>query len=96
MAGEVFKKIGEMVSALRLQIDYLRRKMIYILNVLKNIDFLSEMLGDFSKKKKTAESVFKQISELVLENDELAATLMDVIKFSAKNKSAFNLVMSTY
>lgn len=38
MAGEVFKKIEEMVSALRLQIDYLRRKMIYILNVLKNAD----------------------------------------------------------
>lgn len=91
--------LNELFS-LREQIDYCidvcSLHNVNILNVLKNIDFLSEMLGDFSKKKKTAESVFKQISELVLENDELAATLMDVIKFSAKNKSAFNLVMSTY
>ena len=67
-----------------------------IVNVFKNMEKLAEMLGDYSKKKKTAESVFSKISEIIEYHNELGDTLMEVLRYSAKNRAAFEYVMSSY
>ena len=91
--------ITELLS-IREQIDYCidvcSLNNVNILNVLKNIDFLAEMLGEYSKKKKTAEGVFKQLSDLVSYNDELGKTLIEILTFSSKNRAVFESVIATY
>lgn len=86
--------------SLREQIDYCidicEMNGFNILNVLKNIDALSEMIGDVSKKKKTSESIFKQLTDLVELHDEFGAVLMHVLQYSARNRSAFEAVLATY
>ncbi|MBO5389801.1 MAG: hypothetical protein J6A59_17035 [Lachnospiraceae bacterium] len=88
------------IMSLREQIDYCidicELHGINILNILKNMDRLADMLGEYSRKKKTAEGVFNKISELVEYHSELGETLMDIIRFSSKNKAAFELVIQSY
>ena len=88
------------ILSLREQIDYCidvcSLHNVDILNIFKNIDTLASMLGEYSKKKKSAESVFSKISELIEYHTELGATLMDVFNYSAKNRAAFDLVIATY
>lgn len=91
--------ITEMMS-LREQIDYCidicRLHDVNILNVFKNIDALADMLGDYSKKKKTAESVFSKLSELVEYHTELGTNLIEILRYSAKNRSVFEAIIATY
>ena len=91
--------INELMS-LRENIDYCidvcNFHEVNLLNILKNIDFLSEMLGDYSKKKKTAEGIFKQLSELVSYNDIFGSTLMEILNYSSRNRAAFDMVIATY
>jgi hypothetical protein len=91
--------LTEMMS-LRENIDYCidvcELHHVNLLNVLKNIDSLSEMLGDYSRKKKSAEDVFKKLSDIVAYNDEFANTLMEVLKYSSRNRAAFESVIATY
>lgn len=77
-------------------IDVCSLHKINILNIFKNIDKLAEMLGDYSKKKRTAESVFSKLSELVSYHDELADSIMEVLRYASKNRAVYDLVMSTY
>lgn len=88
------------ILSLREQIDYCidicSLHNVDILNIFKNIDILASMLGDYSKKKKSAESVFSRISELIEYHTELGSTLMDIFNYSAKNRAAFDLVIATY
>lgn len=92
-------EITEMLS-LREQIDYCidvcDLHNINILNIFKNIDILAEMLGGYSKKKRSAESVFKRLSELVEYHTELGSNLMEVLKYSAKNRSVFDAIIAMY
>lgn len=69
---------------------------INILNIFKNMDLLSSMLGDFSARKKTSDSVFSGLSRLVGYHDELAETLMSILKYSSKNRTAFEAVLDYY
>lgn len=91
--------ITEMMS-LREQIDYCidvcSLHDVNILNVFKNIDALANMLGDYSKKKKTAESVFSKLSELVEYHTELGTNLIEILRYSAKNRSVFEAIIATY
>lgn len=91
--------ITEMMS-LREQIDYCidicSLHDVNILNVFKNIDALADMLGDYSKKKKTAESVFSKLSELVEYHTELGTNLIEILRYSAKNRSVFEAIIATY
>ena len=67
-----------------------------LLNIFKSIDVLAGMLGDQSKRKKTSESVFKQLSDIVSYNDEFARTLMDVLTFASRNRTEFDRVIAEY
>lgn len=67
-----------------------------ILNVFKNIDKIADMLGDMSKKKKSADSVFSKLSELANYHDEFGASLMEVLTFSSKNKAIFDGIIASY
>lgn len=67
-----------------------------ILNIFKNIDELANMLGDYSKKKKTSDGVFSKLSKIVEYNDELANSVMDILRFSSANKSIFEEIIATY
>lgn len=91
--------ITEMLS-LREQIDYCidvcNLHGINILNVFKNIDKLAEMLGDYSKKKKTAESVFSKLSELVEYHTDLGANIIEILRYSAKNRAVFEAIIAAY
>lgn len=91
--------ITEMMS-LREQIDYCidvcSLHDVNILNVFKNIDALAEMLGDYSKKKKTAESVFSKLSELVEYHSDLGANIIEILRYSAKNRAVFDAIIATY
>ena len=91
--------ITEMMS-LREQIDYCidicSLHDVNILNAFKNIDALADMLGDYSKKKKTAESVFSKLSELVEYHTELGTNLIEILRYSAKNRSVFEAIIATY
>lgn len=91
--------ITEMMS-LREQIDYCidicSLHDVNILNVFKNIGALADMLGDYSKKKKTAESVFSKLSELVEYHTELGTNLIEILRYSAKNRSVFEAIIATY
>jgi len=88
------------VLSIREQIDYCidicNLHNVNLLNILKNMDMLAEMLGDYSKKKKTAEAVFSKITDLVEYHTELADNLMEVFRFSAKNRAAFDSIIATY
>ena len=91
--------ITELMS-IREQIDYCidicSLNGVNILNILKNIDMIAEMLGDYSRKKKTSEGIFSKITELVQYHSELAENLMEIIKFSGRNKEAFEAIIATY
>jgi hypothetical protein len=52
---------------------------IQIINLFKNIDLMASMLGDFSKRKKTSETVFAKLTEVVNYHDEFADTLMSLL-----------------
>ncbi len=91
--------INELLS-LRENIDYCvdvcSLHDVNIINVLKNIDVLAELLGDCSKKKKAPETIFKKLSEIVSYNDIFGSTLMEVLNYSSRNRSAFEAVIATY
>lgn len=91
--------ITEMMS-IREQIDYCidicSLHDVNLLNILKNMDMLAAMLGDYSRKKKTAESVFSKITELIEYHTELADNLMEIFRFSATHRAVFDEIMATY
>jgi hypothetical protein len=66
------------------------------MNIFKNMDRLAAMLGDYPRKRKSAESVFGKLTELVNYHNEFAETLMDVMKFSIQHRDAFEAVIATY
>lgn len=68
---------------------------INILNIFKNIDKIADMLGN-SSKKKSSESVFSKLSELVEYHDEFGRALMDVLGFCNKNREQFERVLAAY
>ena len=67
-----------------------------IVNILKNVDSLADMLGDVSKKKKTADNIFSALTDLVSYHDELGRDLIEIFKFSANHKAVFNQIIATY
>ena len=69
---------------------------IKIMNLFKNIDLFSQMLGDISRKKKSSEGVFSKLTELTEYHDQFAEAFISVLKFSAKNRAAFDAIISTY
>jgi hypothetical protein len=69
---------------------------IQIINLFKNIDLMASMLGDFSKRKKTSETVFAKLTEVVNYHDEFADTLMSLLRFSSTHKAAFESIIATY
>ena len=60
------------------------------------MDKIANMLGDVSKKKKTSESVFNKLSELVEYHDEFGRVLMEILRFSSNNRAEFESVLATY
>lgn len=91
--------IAEVLS-LREQIDYCidvcSLHNVNIINIFKNLDVLADMLGEYSKKKKSSESVFSNLSELVEYHSEFGATLMEILKYSSKNRAAFDVILASY
>jgi hypothetical protein len=69
---------------------------IKIVNILKNIDKIAMMLGECSKKKKSAESVFGELPELVKYHQELGQNLVDILTFAQNNRAVFDAIISTY
>lgn len=67
-----------------------------ILNIFKNMDMLAGMLGDYSKKKKNADSVFTKISELVTYHNELGEALINILTYSSNNRANFDMVLASY
>ena len=97
--SDTTEDITELMS-LREQIDYCidicELNGIKLLNIFRNIDAIADMLGDVSKKKKTSESLFAPLTELVKYHDEFGKTLMEVLRFSASHRSEFDSVIATY
>ena len=77
-------------------IDICEINNINILNIFRNMDKIANMLGDVSKKKKTSESVFNKLSELVEYHDEFGRVLMEILRFSSNNRAEFESVLATY
>lgn len=98
-SADTIEDIAEFYS-LKEQIDYCidvcSLHGVNIINVFKNLDMLADMLGDYSKKKKTAESVFAKLSELVTYHTELGEAITNILTYSASNKSNFEMVLATY
>jgi hypothetical protein len=67
-----------------------------IMNLLQNIDTLGDLVTKPSKNKKRADPVFEPITKLVNEHKDFGEALMNVLSFSARNRAAFDVVMSTY
>lgn len=67
-----------------------------ILNIFRNIDLLSDMLGDLSKKRRSAESVFKPLTDLTEYHSELGQAIMDVLGYASKHREVFDRVIATY
>lgn len=88
------------ILSLREQIDYCIEVCelhdVNILNIFKNMDKLADMLGDYSKKKKTAESVFSKLTELAEYHSDFGQTLMDIFKYSSQNRAAFDIIIASY
>jgi hypothetical protein len=91
--------IAEALS-IREQIDYCidicSLHDIKIINIFKNIDKIAAMLGDCSRKKKSAEGVFSELSELVEYHEELGQNIIEILKFAEKNRAVFDEIISTY
>lgn len=91
--------VAELLS-LRENIDYCidicEINGINILNIFKNMDRIADMLGDFSKKKKSSDSVFSKLSELVEYHDDFGRTLMEILKFSSSNRAQFDSIVASY
>lgn len=91
--------ITEMLS-LREQIDYCidvcSLHKVQILNILKNIDTLANMLGEHSRRKTSAEGVFQDITNLLEYHTELGDTLMQILRFSSSNRAAFDTILEAY
>ena len=76
-------------------IDFCSLYDVNILNIFRNIDTLASMLSTRGKKK-SAESVFYKLSELVTNHDEFADALRSVLSFSAKDRPTFDSVLATF
>ena len=91
--------VTELLS-IREQIDYCidicNLHGVNLVNIFKNIDMLSNMLGTYSKKKKTAEGVFSKLTELTEYHTELAENLIQIFRFSANNRPVFESIMAAY
>lgn len=98
-AADTIDDVAEFYS-LKEQIDYCidvcTLHDVNILNVFKNVDMLADMLGDYSKKKKNADSVFAKLSELVTYHNELGAALTNILTYSSSNRNNFDLVLASY
>lgn len=98
-AADTIDDLAEFYS-LKEQIDYCidlcSLHNVNILNVFKNVDMLADMLGDYSKKKKNADSVFAKLSELVTYHTEFGAALTNILTYSASNRGNFDLVLASY
>ena len=98
-AADTIDELAEFYS-LKEQIDYCidicSLHNVNILNVFKNVDMLADMLGDYSKKKKNADSVFAKLSELVTYHTEFGAALTNILTYSASNRNNFDIVLASY
>lgn len=98
-SNDTIDELAEYYS-LKEQIDYCidlcSLHNINILNILKNIDKLASMLGDCSKKKKTADTVFSKLNELVEYHTEFGDALMNILKYSSSNRANFDIILSAY
>lgn len=97
--GDTTDDVTELLS-LREQIDYCidvcELHGINILNVFKNMDLLSSMLNDYPRRKKSFDSVFSKLHELVSYHTEFGETLMNVLTYSSTNRSAFETIIASY
>jgi hypothetical protein len=97
--ADSIEDIAELYS-LREQIDYCISVCslhdFNIVNLLKNMDMLADMLGDPSKKKKTADSIFTQLSDLVDYHTDLGEALTSILRYSSSNRTNFDSVIATY
>lgn len=88
------------IRSLREQIDYCidicDLHNVNIMNIFKNLDKLSGLLGDYSSKSKKAESVFSKVTELINNHSDFQEALMNVMRYSMKNRAAFDYVISQY
>lgn len=98
-SADTIEDLAEFYS-LKEQIDYCidvcSLHDVNIINIFKNVDKLAEMLGDYSRKKKSAESVFAKLSELVAYHTELGAAITNILTYSASNRANFDLVLASY
>lgn len=69
---------------------------INVLNIFRNIDTLSAMIGDSTNKKRVADTVFKKITELGEYHDEFRESFIDVVRFSRQNKEAFDGMLKAF
>ena len=86
------------MCSLKEQIDYCidvcSLHEVNILNVLKNIDKLADMLC--TRGKKRADEVFSKITQLVEYNSDLGEALTEVLQYSQRNKARFADIISEY
>lgn len=91
-------EVAEILSC-REQIDYCidicSLHGINILNIFKNVDMLVSLL-DTKTRKRSAESIFGRLTELVTDHDELAEAIQDILMLSQKNRGAFDLILASY
>lgn len=70
---------------------------VQVLNLFKNIDIIADAFLDKQKRKvKACESIFSSIIEMVNYNSDFADSLLSVLSYSEKNRSAFEGVIATY
>lgn len=67
-----------------------------IINILKNIDLLASNLQDASRRRKTHNSLFEELAEMVRVNDEFAEALRSVLDYSGKHRNEFQLLLAQY
>ena len=77
-------------------IDFSDLHELKIMNILKNVDLLAETLPEASKRKKSPNSLFSRITEMVACNDEFADALKSVLVYSGKHRDEFQSLLANY
>lgn len=75
-------------------IDVCNLRGIKLINVLKNIDKLAELISN--NRSKNGMDIFDKLRTVALQNEQFAAELVEVINFSANNRPAFEKLLATY
>ena len=67
-----------------------------ILNILRNVDKLADLIGQGSKRKKTANEMFRDLTRLVMEHSDLAEDIQDLLEYSSLHKANFEALLAQY